>query len=52
VLAGHCRPLLSRGVAHDVAGLETGLIFGAVNKEEEAIAGTPEPDLADVRQLP
>ena len=47
VLAGHRRPLLCRGVAHNVADRAT----GSVPEEEEAIAGPPETDLANAGQL-
>ena len=48
MLAGHRRPLLCRGVAHNVADRAT----GSVPEEEEAIAGPPETDLANAGQLP
>lgn len=48
MLAGHGRPLLSGGVEHNIAKLAKP---GAVPKEEEPVAGRPEPDVVNARQL-
>jgi hypothetical protein len=48
MLAGHSRPLFCGGVEHNIAELAKP---GAVPKEEEPIAGCPEPDVVNARQL-
>ena len=48
VFTGHSRPLLCGRVEHDMAEV---VKTGVVLKEEEPIAGPPEPDLVNARQL-